>query len=192
MSTFDKNVFNSVAFSTFANESIGSSAFDSNVFDEITFAALAEGGLFTFIPSTRLITISSSNPLVNVEDLYLAWQSWVAISNNSATPPAFRVEGGDPLNPFVPKYYYLINDWRIVVDGFNATFGYNLLTATGDNPIVTINGGTALLVSQSIGANGGGLTEEIFHTWLDSYPNVNGNLRIDYQSMADTVWNEVI
>lgn len=194
MSTFDKRVFDAVSFTTLSSTVIGSSTFDSNVFDTLTYAALPEGGLYTFVASSKHIIINRAYPIVAVDALYDAWKTWSIIPANYSAEQAFTTEGGDPLNPFIPEYFYLVNGWKVIVDGFDATFGYNLFTDTGENPVITYNGGTATLINTGIsigGGVGGGLTEEILHAWLDSYKN-KPDWQTDPDAIASKVWNQVI
>lgn len=88
-----------------------------------------------------------------VRNIYSAWKEWLLLSDNLKYIQAFRVVGGDPTlaGQTSPVYYFLTNGWRIVVDGINVTFSYNIYTDEGDNPIITLNGGTALLNNSDVG-----------------------------------------
>jgi hypothetical protein len=101
----------------------------------------------TFNGTLKKIYIDSNLPDVAVQQLYSDWKEWAVQGDNLGFAQAFRTFGGDPTveGQTAPAYYFLENGWRIVVDGFDATFGYNLYTSEGENPIITLNNGTALL-----------------------------------------------
>ena len=107
----------------------------------------------SFDGPNKRIYIDVNLPDVVVKDLYSEWKEWVRLDNNLQYLNAFRSFGGDPTveGQVAPAYYFLENGWRIIVDGFNATFGYNLYTNEGENPIITLNGGTALLNNSDVG-----------------------------------------
>lgn len=96
----------------------------------------------TFDGSVKTISINPGELNIDVEtDLYSDWKEWVLENDNSKYPPAFRTFGGDPTLPgqTAPKYFFLINDWRVVVDGQNVNFSTNLYEDSGE-PIITLNG----------------------------------------------------
>jgi len=88
-----------------------------------------------------------------VRNIYSAWKDWLLLSNNLRYIQAFRVVGGDPTisGQSSPVYYFLTNGWRIVIDGINVTFSYNIYTDEGENPIIALNGGTAILNNSDVG-----------------------------------------
>jgi hypothetical protein len=107
----------------------------------------------TFNGPTKRITIDSTLPDVDIQELYSDWKEWTLQSDNLQYLQAFRTFGGDPTveGQTAPAYYFLMNGWRIVVEGFDAVFSYNLYTDEGENPIITLNGGTALLNNSDVG-----------------------------------------
>jgi hypothetical protein len=127
----------------------------------------------TFNGTLKRIYIDSNLPDVVVQQLYSDWKEWAVQGDNLGFAQAFRTFGGDPTveGQTAPAYYFLENGWRIVVDGFDATFGYNLYTSEGENPIITLNNGTALLNNSDVGIVKGSLDEAFIHRALDSYVN---------------------
>jgi hypothetical protein len=101
----------------------------------------------------RRVLISSLMPVVRVSRLYSMWKEWAAQSQNLGYLPCFRTFGGDPTvsGQVAPAYFFLTYGWRIIVNGFHATFSYNLYTDEGDDPVITQNGGTALLNNSDVG-----------------------------------------
>jgi hypothetical protein len=127
----------------------------------------------TFNGTLKRIYIDSNLPDVAVQQLYSDWKEWAVQGDNLGFAQAFRTFGGDPTveGQTAPAYYFLENGWRIVVDGFDATFGYNLYTSEGENPIITLNNGTALLNNSDVGIVKGSLDEAFIHRALDTYVN---------------------
>lgn len=110
---------------------------------------------FFFNGSLKRIYITAVSE-VTTKDLYSAWKDWVITGNNLQYAPAFRTIGGDPTVPgqYSPVYYFLINGWRIVIDGITVAFSYNLYTEEGTTPILTLNNATALLNNSDVGVIG--------------------------------------
>jgi len=71
----------------------------------------------TFNGATRVITLSPGESEVDVSEIYAAWKTWAAQSDNLGFLQAFRTVGGDPLSAIINAgaYYFLRNDlgWRI-------------------------------------------------------------------------------
>lgn len=107
----------------------------------------------TFNGLTKRIILDPSLPDVNVKELYSDWKEWALQGSNLQYLQAMRTFGGDPTveGQTAPAYYFLTNGWRCVVDGFDAVVSYNLYTDEGENPIITLNGGTALLNNSDVG-----------------------------------------
>lgn len=82
---------------------------------------------------------------IDVQDLYSRWKDWTLEGTNLQWEAAFRTFGGDTTiqGQTAPKYFFLTNGWRVIVDGFDATFATNLYTDEGDSAVITLNGGTA-------------------------------------------------
>jgi hypothetical protein len=79
-------------------------------------------------------------------DLYSLWKDWVLL-NNAGFAPAFRTFGGDPTSAgqFAPKFYFLLNNWRVYVDGTivpTVDVALNLYVEGGGDPFVKVNGAT--------------------------------------------------
>lgn len=77
------------------------------------------GHKVTFDGSLRTITVNPGVTEISVKtDIYSDWKEWAQVDNNSQFLPALRVTGGDPIGvgEFTGDVYFLINNWRIVVD----------------------------------------------------------------------------
>jgi hypothetical protein len=111
---------------------------------------------FSFDGTLKKIYIDSTSPIVDVKELYSAWKLWVIQDNNLQYPMAFRTVGGDPtvIGQYSPSYYFLTNGWKIVVDGFTASFSYNLYTDDGTAPVITLNNAAASLNNSDVGVLG--------------------------------------
>lgn len=73
----------------------------------------------TFDGVARTITVNPGVTEIDVKtDIYSDWKEWTQVNQNSAFLPAMRVTGGDPIGDglFTGDVYFLINNWRIVVD----------------------------------------------------------------------------
>ena len=73
----------------------------------------------TFDGINRLIIINDDVNTIDVKaDIYSDWKEWVQLRDNAKFLPALRVTGGDPtdVGQFSGDIYFLINNWRILVD----------------------------------------------------------------------------
>jgi hypothetical protein len=125
--------------------------------------------------SAKQILVKVGETSIDVQtDLYSYWKTWVTLSDNAKYEQAFRTFGGDPTvkGQKAPPYFFLMNGWRIIVDGQSVDFSYNLYTDEGDSPVITINEGVA-----QIKTSDAPLVE------LSSTTNV------DYQALAEAVWS---
>lgn len=106
----------------------------------------------SFNGDLKRIYVTDASSII-VRNIYSAWKNWLLLDNNLRYIQAFRVVGGDPTlaGQTSPVYYFLTNGWRIVIDGITVTFSYNLYTDEGENPIITLNGATALLNNSDVG-----------------------------------------
>ena len=106
----------------------------------------------SFNGNLKRIYITNVSTIV-VNTIYSAWKDWLLLDNNLQFLQAFRVVGGDPTvsGQSSPVYYFLTNGWRIVIDGIDVIFSYNIYTDEGDNPVVALNGATASLNNSDVG-----------------------------------------
>jgi len=67
----------------------------------------------TFDPAARRIVLDSVG--VSASEIWSRWVEWLAESDNSKYPLAFRQVGGDELGAglLIPAYYFLLNGWRV-------------------------------------------------------------------------------
>lgn len=105
---------------------------------------------------TKTITIASWVTDINVaSDLYSNWKEWVQSPevDNAKFLPAFRTIGGDPTSEgqIAPQYFFLINGWKVVVDGHHVNFATNLYSEDGLSPFIQINGGTVSSKTADVG-----------------------------------------
>lgn len=104
----------------------------------------------TFDGVTKIITINTGITDIDVKlDLYVEWKKWVQESDNSKWLPAFRTFGGDPttINQNAPSYYFLINNWIVLVQNLNLTIHDNLYS--DDYTVPYINSGSTILSKNS-------------------------------------------
>lgn len=108
-----------------------------------------ENHLVDFDGPNRLITISPFISEIDVKiDIYSSWKEWLRLYDNAKYLPAIRSIGGDPAgNGFAGDLYFMINNWRIVV---NAPLNVNgiLYSDDFDSPyIINPGGGVTASVS---------------------------------------------
>lgn len=97
---------------------------------------------FLFIPEEKIIQLHSGYTDIDVQiDLYSAWKEWIRYYDNSKWEAAFRTFGGDPTgeNQFAPRYFFLINGWKVKVANQSAVFQLNLYTEDGSSPFIIEN-----------------------------------------------------
>lgn len=118
-----------------------------------------------FEPGTRRIVLDSTG--VSASQIWSAWVNWLALSDNSKYPFAFRQAGGDELGSglFVPPYLFLANDWRVRPMEANHTLviAGNLFVEGGGVPVVNTLGAFNVSVQYTVpvqaqGIATGGLT----------------------------------
>lgn len=116
---------------------------------------------FYFNGTTKVITIDPAFPEVDVSQMYSAWKLWAQDVDNFKYLQAMRTFGGDTTieGQRAPAYFFLTNGWRCSVDGFDAIFSFNLYTNEGEDPVIPLNGGTAVVNNSDSpivqGASGG-------------------------------------
>ncbi len=93
------------------------------------------------------ITVTTQTEVNVRKDIYSAWKHWCMIGNNLQYLQALRPVGGDSIGggSSSPNFFFLMNNWKIVVDGVIATFKFNLYCeeATNNNyvPFIYLNDG---------------------------------------------------
>jgi hypothetical protein len=83
-------------------------------------------------------------------DLYSEWKRWAQQDANLGYPGAFRTFGGDQTiaGQFAPKYFFLTNGWRIIVDdGVDLIVGVNLYTDELVSPFIVTGDATVSLTN---------------------------------------------
>jgi hypothetical protein len=118
-----------------------------------------------FDPATRRIVLDSTS--ASATEIYSRWVDWVATSDNSKYPPAFRTLGGDDLGDglSVSPYFFLANGWfvRPMEQSQTLVITGNLFVDGGGDPVVptlgVFNVLTKLIVPvQAQGISTGGTT----------------------------------
>ena len=133
----------------------------------------------TFNGALKRIYITNTASVI-VKDVYSAWKNWLLLDDNLKFLQAFRTVGGDPTvsGQSAPVYYFLTNDWKIVIDGINVVFAYNLYTDDGSNPIVALNGATASLNNSDVGIVQSNAGEVVtFQTILNALTVINNGIK---------------
>jgi hypothetical protein len=102
-----------------------------------------------FDGENRLISLNLGVETLDVQiDLYSEWKRWAVLENNLKYLQAFRTFGGDQTiqGQFAPRYFFLTNGWRIVVDtSVDLLVGSNLYTDELDSPFIVTNNSTVSL-----------------------------------------------
>lgn len=103
----------------------------------------------TFSGASKEIWINPGVTEINVKiDLYSDWKEWLTSDPaNLGWAQAFRSVGGDTTaaGQYSPQYFFLMNGWKIVIDGNtnpNVDFALNLYVDGGGDPFIKINGAT--------------------------------------------------
>lgn len=141
----------------------------------------------------KRIYIDSALPEVSVRELYSEWKEWVRISDNLKFQPAFRNFGGDPTieGQTAPAYYFMTNGWRCVVDGFDATFAFNLYTDEGDSAVITLNNGTAQISNSDVGIINSSIDYNQLASQIADALGTNLNVTVDSASIAEAVTSDI-
>lgn len=73
-----------------------------------------------FDGENKLIYVNPNESEISIkEDVYSGWKEWSSVRENSKYLPAIRTTGGDPIpgtNQFTGDTYFLINEWRFLID----------------------------------------------------------------------------
>ena len=99
----------------------------------------------TFDGENKIIEVVNGVTQIDVQnDLYSSWKNWVILSDNAKYMQAFRTFGGDPTSATqsAPKYFFLLNGWKVLVDNDNILVQSNLYTDDGTSPFIVQNNGS--------------------------------------------------
>ncbi len=107
---------------------------------------------FNGITKQIIATGYADYAVVDVEkELYSAWKRWTVLTNNAKYLQAFRPIGGDATGgtQTAPPYFFLMNNWKILVDGivglgFNTNLYCEEASNTNTNPFIVINNGSVI------------------------------------------------
>ncbi len=143
----------------------------------------------------KIIKVNEGVTDINVQrDLYSAWKSWATYSENEnlSFQQAFRTFGGDPTvqGQVAPQYFFLMNGWRILVDGQHVEFASNLYTDEGVSPFILGNGGTISNKTADVPTIGGATPEEIWG-YVSRELTVAAGLTPDQVTTMEQILSEV-
>ena len=84
---------------------------------------------------TKRITVTIQQDIDVRRDIYSEWKRWVILDMNTKYSQAIRSVGGDSIGGgnSSPNYFFLMNDWKIIVNGIIASFKYNLYCEEATN-----------------------------------------------------------
>lgn len=127
-----------------------------------------------FDGQNKLIIIKTGVTNIDVGiDLYSDWKEWVI--DNPNWLPAFRTFGGDETTPgqYAPRYYFLINNWRVLANNVNCVLQTNLYSDDYDSPFIINNAGVTSRTSDV----------PIIKTELEKRLDYNDRIYIDFNSV---------
>jgi len=96
----------------------------------------------SFDPYNKYIIINSGVTQIDVQiDLYSVWKRWLTYDDNAKWAAAFRTFGGDETSEsqYAPRYFFLINGWKIKADNVLVTVQTNLYSEDQLSPFVINN-----------------------------------------------------
>lgn len=132
----------------------------------------------TFNGVAKEININIGVSVLSVEnDLYSEWKRWSNEENNLKFEGAFRTFGGDQTiaGQFAPKYFFLTNGWRIVVDsGVDLLVGTNLYTDELDSPFIVTNNSTVSLNNSDAAVVDSGIAESLDYAGVIILNSITG------------------
>jgi len=94
----------------------------------------------------KQIAVSGVTDVDIQSDIYSAWKRWVQ-SGNTKYLQAMRPSGGDSIGggQTSPAFFFLMNDWKVYVDGEYIRFKNNLFCEEDSNlttdPFIIVNNG---------------------------------------------------
>jgi len=101
----------------------------------------------TFDGIQKRILVTGVTSVDVQRDLYSGWKRWVRAAANAKFQQAMRPVGGDSIGggQQSPAYFFLLNDWKIIVSGENVNFASNIycdeLSNSNTFPFVVSGGG---------------------------------------------------
>ncbi len=144
----------------------------------------------TFNGITKQIAVTgyADYAVVDVEkELYSAWKRWTVATNNAKYLQAFRPIGGDATGgtQTAPPYFFLMNNWKILVDGieglgFNTNLYCEEASNTNTNPFIVINNGSVISKTSDAPVN----TIEV--STIAYSLELNGRVFLDVDSGSDS------
>jgi len=123
--------------------------------------------------------IAGEDSLIVEDDVYSEWKRWIVLSDNAKYDQAFRTFGGDPTvaGQFAPKYFFLLNGWRIRIDGNtnpNVDVAINLYVDGGGNPFVLLNSANVSNLRSDVGVVESELQDILDYAGVIVYDAIDG------------------
>ena len=114
--------------------------------------------MYQFDGVNRLISPAPGTTQFQVRDTYSRFKDWYITDNNAKYPPAFYQFGNDPTTSgqSAPSYFFLINDWRMLIANMDVLVIGNLYTTEGDSPFIKINSAIEHKTSDAAAVDTGG------------------------------------
>lgn len=106
----------------------------------------------TFDGVNKLIIVNPGETSISVKtDIYSDWKEWIQIYDNAKFEPAIRTTGGDPVGggQYAGDMYFLINGWRVVIEGTVYIDGI-LYSDDYPNPYIVLPGGGVIAKVSSL------------------------------------------
>lgn len=159
---------------------------------------------------TKQIEVNVWVTSINVEqDLYSDWKEWAKTWDNLKYLAAFRTFGWDTTVPWqsAPKYFFLTNWWRVLVDWLNLVVASNLYTDEQDSPFILQNNASVSLSNSDVPVVQSELEQTLDYGWIvyydawswntwSGYPNWTSyksvNNLTDALVIADRIWSNNI
>ncbi len=133
---------------------------------------------------TKRIEVTGVPNIDVSRDVYSSWKQWVILSDNAKYTQAIRPVGGDGIGSGQksPAYFFLMNDWKVLINGIAVNFQLNLYCEEETNintfPFLIINNGSvSYKVSDSpivSVSSGSGLSQDE-HDKLIGLPSADDN-----------------
>jgi hypothetical protein len=100
---------------------------------------------------SKIIHVNDDVTHIDVElDIYMAWMAW---EFRDEFPAPIRVVGGDSLDreftKFIPKYFFIENDWCILIDsGKTVMIEKNIYTTNSEDIFVMLENNSNVVIKQ--------------------------------------------
>jgi len=116
-----------------------------------------------FNGNEKTITVESGVESLTAEEVYMEWKQWLQEQDNAKYEQAFRVFGGEPTigGQSAPSYFFLKNNWRIIINNINIVFNGNLYTEEEESPFINQNSNITHLTTDASTVTTGTMISQI-------------------------------